>query len=99
MANFLNRLAGRALGAMPLAEPVIPARFSPSTAWHGRTAGYDAVVESDDSRMKRRSGNRKSSRANPLTRMRRGPALRDAEDEGRARSSRARHSGSGWRWQ
>ena len=62
MANFLNRLAGRALGTMPLVEPVIPARFSPSTAWHGRTAGYDAMVESDDSNEKRRSGHRKSSR-------------------------------------
>src|SRR5271156_3914497 len=29
MADFLNRLAARALGAIPLAEPVIPARFSP----------------------------------------------------------------------
>jgi hypothetical protein len=30
MADFLNRLAGRALGAIPLAEPVIPTRFSPT---------------------------------------------------------------------
>jgi hypothetical protein len=29
MADFLNRLAARALGATPLAEPVIPTRFSP----------------------------------------------------------------------
>ncbi len=28
MADFLNRLAARALGAMPLAEPVIPTLFS-----------------------------------------------------------------------
>lgn len=28
MADFLNRLAARALGATPLAEPVIPTRFS-----------------------------------------------------------------------
>jgi hypothetical protein len=28
MADFLNRLAARALGAIPLAEPVIPALFS-----------------------------------------------------------------------
>ena len=31
MANFLNRLAARALGAIPLAEPAIPARFSSDT--------------------------------------------------------------------
>ena len=31
MADFLNRLAARALGTIPLAEPVIPARFSPGT--------------------------------------------------------------------
>ncbi len=31
MADFLNRLAGRALGVIPLAEPVIPARFNPGT--------------------------------------------------------------------
>jgi hypothetical protein len=30
MADFLNRLAARALGATPLAEPVIPTRFSSS---------------------------------------------------------------------
>ena len=31
MAGFLNCLAARALGAMPLAEPVIPARFTPES--------------------------------------------------------------------
>jgi hypothetical protein len=80
MANFLNRLAGRALGAMPLAEPVIPARFSPSTAWHGRTAGYDAMVESDDSNEAAFRPPEIEPRTH-ATRMRRGPALRDAEDE------------------
>lgn len=29
MTNFLNRLAGRALGIIPLAQPIIPARFDP----------------------------------------------------------------------
>lgn len=31
MTNFLNRLAGRALGIIPLAQPIIPARFDPIT--------------------------------------------------------------------
>ncbi len=31
MAGFLNSLAARALGAMPLAEPVIPACFTPDS--------------------------------------------------------------------
>jgi hypothetical protein len=82
MANFLNRLAGRALGAMPLAEPVIPARFSPSTVWLGRTADYDAMVEGDDS--SRDEVAFRPAEIEPrthATRMRRGPALRDAEDE------------------
>jgi hypothetical protein len=82
MANFLNRLAGRALGAMPLAEPVIPARFSPSTVWLGRTAAYDAMVESDDA--SRDEAAFRPPEIEPrthATRMRRGPALRGAEDE------------------
>ncbi len=80
MANFLNRLAGRALGTMPLVEPVIPARFSPSTVWLGRTADYDAMVESDDSNEAAFRPPEIEPRT-PATRMRRGPALRDAEDE------------------
>jgi hypothetical protein len=82
MANFLNRLAGRALGAMPLAEPVIPARFSPSTVWLGRTAAYDARVESDDA--SRDEAAFRPPEIEPrthATRLRRGSALRDAEDE------------------
>jgi hypothetical protein len=31
MADFLNRLAARAIGAIPLAEPIVPTRFSPGT--------------------------------------------------------------------
>ncbi len=82
MANFLNRLAGRALGAMPLAEPVIPARFSPSTVWLGRTADYDAVVESDDSSQDEAAFRQPEIEPrNAAPRMRRRPALRDAEDE------------------
>jgi hypothetical protein len=80
MANFLNRLAGRALGTMPLVEPVIPARFSPTTVWLGRTADYDAMVESDDSN----EAAFRPTEIEPRTyapRMRRGPALRDAGDE------------------
>jgi hypothetical protein len=30
MTNFLDRLAGRALGATPVAQPIIPARFTPT---------------------------------------------------------------------
>lgn len=30
MTNFLNRMAARALGAAPVAEPLLPARFSPA---------------------------------------------------------------------
>jgi hypothetical protein len=80
MANFLNRLAGRALGTMPLAEPVTPARFSPSTVWLGRTADYDAMVESDDSNEAAFRPPEIEPRTH-ATRIRRGPALRDAEDE------------------
>ena len=37
MTNFLNRLAGRALGVIPVAEPIIPARFTPSAERNGWT--------------------------------------------------------------
>lgn len=49
MANFLNRLAGRTLGAMPVAEPVVPARFSLAAARVGRPASdsIESPGESD----------------------------------------------------
>jgi hypothetical protein len=34
MPGFINRLAGRTLGALPLAEPIIPARFTPEPRRH-----------------------------------------------------------------
>ncbi len=38
MADFLNRLAGRALGVIPLAEPLVPGRFSPGGEQGSRLA-------------------------------------------------------------
>lgn len=36
MTNFLNRIAGRALGVIPLAQPLLPARFDPTVEKSGR---------------------------------------------------------------
>jgi hypothetical protein len=49
MADFLNRLAARALGTISQAEPLLPARFSPRAEQIGRPApgGTEASVESD----------------------------------------------------
>src|SRR5260370_37333648 len=49
MADFLNRLAARALGTIPQAEPLRHARFSPGAERIGRPApdGTEASVESD----------------------------------------------------
>ena len=43
MADFLNRLAGRALGAIPLAEPAIPTRFSSGTESNAFLASEPAL--------------------------------------------------------
>jgi hypothetical protein len=43
MADFLNRLAARALGATPLAEPVIPTRFSNGSEQSAFLASDSAV--------------------------------------------------------
>ena len=49
MADFLNRLAARALGTIPQAEPLLPARFSPGAEQIGRPApeGTEVSIESD----------------------------------------------------
>lgn len=36
MTNFLNRIAGRALGVIPLAQPLLPTRFDPAVEKSGR---------------------------------------------------------------
>jgi hypothetical protein len=46
MADFLNRLAARALGAVPLAEPVIPTRFSTGTELNAFLASEPALQPS-----------------------------------------------------
>lgn len=45
MANFLNRLAARALGTIPLVEPAIPTRFSSGTQSNAFLA-YEPAVQS-----------------------------------------------------
>jgi hypothetical protein len=49
MANFLNHLAGRALGVLPTVEPLVPARFSPSAEPIVHLTPYrtEAGVEAD----------------------------------------------------
>jgi hypothetical protein len=42
MPDFLNRLAARALGAVPFAEPLVPARFDPGTA-HAALTPFDSI--------------------------------------------------------
>ena len=44
MADFLSRLAARALGATPVAEPVLPARFSPA-AEHISLSPFPSAVQ------------------------------------------------------
>lgn len=44
MADFLGRLAARALGATPVAEPVLPARFSPA-AEHVSLSPFQSAVQ------------------------------------------------------
>ena len=44
MADFLSRLAARALGATPVAEPVLPARFSPA-AEHVSVSSFQSAVQ------------------------------------------------------
>lgn len=42
MTNFLDRLAGRALGVTPVAQPIIPARFTPTAERRGQLEMTDA---------------------------------------------------------
>ncbi len=54
MTNFLNRLAGRTLGIIPVAQPIIPARFDPTAERSGQPEGSAAdqmgpSTESDSS--------------------------------------------------
>ena len=45
MANFLNRLAARAVGIAHVAQPVVPAMFSPDSALERSGPPLEAVVE------------------------------------------------------
>ena len=45
MANFLNRLAARAVGLAPVAQPVVPAMFSPGSGLETTGPPSEIVVE------------------------------------------------------
>lgn len=49
MPNLLNRLAGRALGVIPVAEPIVPARFSPVVREHGALNSLVSDIEQEAS--------------------------------------------------
>ena len=49
MPNLLNRLAGRALGVMPVAEPIVPARFSPIVRQQGASDSLVSEIEQEAS--------------------------------------------------
>jgi hypothetical protein len=46
MANFLNRLAARAIGSASVAKPVISTIFSPSSIWEGSGPPAEVAEES-----------------------------------------------------
>ena len=49
MPNLLNRLAGRALGVIPVAEPIVPARFSPIVRPQGAADPLVSEIEQEAS--------------------------------------------------
>ena len=54
MPDFLNRLAARALGVLPVAEPLVSMRFDPGTR-HVDLAPFDAISESVDGATRRQA--------------------------------------------
>jgi hypothetical protein len=95
MTNFLDRLAGRALGVTPVAQPIIPARFTATTERRGQLEMADAerTGSSIDERSSARTRNtfrlQENEASSPVVAELREPALphtEGAEEAPRLRS-------------
>jgi hypothetical protein len=63
MANFLNRLAGRAVGTAKIVQPVIPAVFTPEFGFQGKRELTDPAVEAIDGPSERTGTSESARRA------------------------------------